>query len=437
MLERFPLTPNGKVDRKALPAPETARGAQGYVAPRNATEDILAGLWATLLKQDKVGIHDNFFDLGGHSLLATQLVSKLRAVFSAEVPLRTLFEAPSIAALAQRIEQARTRDLAPAMVPVGRDGALPLSYAQQRLWFLDQFEPGQAAYNIPAALVLKGTLDSVALAATFNDIVRRHEALRTTFALRDGNPVQVIAPVLALALPLTDLGALAPAERHAQAQWLIQDEAQTVFDLTLGPLMRTRLIKLADDEHVLLLTLHHIVADGWSMSVLINEIGLGYAAHRDGQAAALPTLAIQYADYAHWQRAWLSGAVLDEQLAYWQTQLSGAPTLLALPTDRPRPVVQSHRGARHGFSLDAHATAGLHALGRQAQATLFMSLAAVFNIVLARYAQQSDICLGTVIANRNRAEIEGLIGFFVNTLVLRTRIDGRCALRHAAATSQE
>ncbi|WP_083296527.1 non-ribosomal peptide synthetase [Duganella sp. HH101] len=423
VLEQMPLTPNGKVDRKALPAPDMARSDEGYVAPRTAAEEILAGIWAGVLKLDKVSIHDNFFALGGHSLLATQLVSQIRGAFEVELPLRAVFEAPTVAGLLKRMESAQRGLTVPPVTPVARSEDMPLSFAQQRLWFLDRLEPGSAFYNIPAAVRLSGQLDVAALHGALNEIVRRHEALRTCFGSANDAPLQVIAPVLELALSIDDLSDLPQAEREAKARWLAQDEAQTPFDLATGPLIRARLLRLSDSEHVVLLTVHHIVSDGWSAGVLVKEVAVLYGAFVQQQPSPLPELPVQYADFAHWQRQWLSGEVLQQQLDYWQGHLAGAPALLTLPTDRPRPAQQSHRGAMLPFALSAAATAGLNALSRQAKSTLFMTLTAAFNVLLSRYAGQDDICIGTPIANRNRAETEGLIGFFVNTLVLRTQVD--------------
>ncbi|OEZ96701.1 tyrocidine synthase 3 [Duganella sp. HH101] len=423
VLEQLPLTPNGKVDRKALPAPDMARSEKGYVAPRTAAEEIMAGIWAGVLKLDKVGLHDDFFVLGGHSLLATQLVSQIRSAFDIELPLRTVFEAPTVAGLLARMALTQRGLTATALAPVERKDGMPLSFAQQRLWFLDQFEPGSAFYNIPAAVHLNGQLDVAALKHTLNEIVRRHEALRTRFASVDGTPVQVILPALELALEATDLSDLPHAERDAKAQWLVQDEAQTPFDLATGPLIRARLLRMSASEHIVLLTMHHIVSDGWSSGILVNEVAALYGAYVQRQPSPLPELPIQYADFAHWQRQWLSGDVLQQQLDYWQGHLTGAPALLTLPTDHPRPVHQTHRGATQPLVLSATTTAALNALSRQKQSTLFMTLTAAFNVLLSRYAGQDDICIGTPIANRNRAETEGLIGFFVNTLVLRTQVD--------------
>ncbi|HYD81465.1 MAG TPA: amino acid adenylation domain-containing protein, partial [Paucimonas sp.] len=426
-LEQLPLSPNGKVDRKALPAPDMTRSEADYVAPRNPIERTLADIWADVLRLDKVGALDNFFALGGHSLLATQVVSRLRSAFSVDLPLRVLFETPTVEALAARIAQANPGQAAAGqnlpIVPLERGTPRALSFAQQRLWFLDQFETGSAFYNLPAAMRLVGRLDVPALGRTINAVVARHEALRTTFTTVDGAPVQVIAPSLTLDLPVTDLSDLPHAEREARAQWLAQDEAQTPFDLRTGPLLRARLLRLQENEHIALFTMHHIVSDGWSMGVLVREVAALYAAHVQGLPSPLPPLTIQYADFAHWQRQWLAGEVLQKQLDYWTAQLAGAPALLALPTDRPRPPVASYRGATLSFQVDAAVTARLQAVTSQAQATLFMTLAAVFNILLARHSGQSDISLGTPIANRNRSEIESLIGFFVNTLVLRTQVD--------------
>jgi amino acid adenylation domain-containing protein len=424
LLERLPLTSNGKIDRKSLPIPERTRSEAGYVAPRTSTEDVIAEIWAEVLKLDKVGVHDNFFALGGHSLMATQVNSQIKARIKADLPLRTLFEEPTIAQLALKLgAQQIGVAQAPGIVPVTREQALPLSFSQQRQWFLDQFEPGTAAYNIPIAVKLQGKLDTDALARTLNEIVRRHETLRTTFVAVDGVPQQIIAAHCTLALPTIDLSAYDPEERSRKAQALAHQEAGTGFDLANDTLIRARLIRLAPQEHVFLLTVHHIIADGWSMGVLIQEITVLYPAYVQGLASPLPELAVQYVDFACWQQRWLTGAVLQQHLSYWKQQLADAPELLTLPTDYPRPPVQSHRGARHVLTVDSVTNRRLQAISQQTNATLFMTLHAAFGILLARYAAQNDICIGTFIANRNRAETEPLIGFFVNTLVLRTRID--------------
>jgi amino acid adenylation domain-containing protein len=310
--------------------------------------------------------------------------------------------------------------VAPPLLPVERGGELLLSFAQARLWFLEQLEPGSSAYNIPAAVRLTGSLDVAALEQSLNEIFQRHEALRTTFAMVSGEPIQVIAPVKALTLPLVDLRQLPEAQQEAQVEHLATESAQQPFDLAMGPLLRATLLKLGEAEHVLLLTMHHIVSDGWSMGVLIRELAALYEAFSSGSPSPLPQLPIQYADFAHWQRQWLQGEVLAAQLSYWQQQLAGAQTVLELPTDRPRPAVQTFRGATQFLTLAEPLSQKLKTLSQRSGVTLFMTLLAAFQTLLYRYTGQEDICIGSPIANRNRSETEELIGFFVNTLVLRT-----------------
>ncbi|RMF36691.1 MAG: non-ribosomal peptide synthetase, partial [Chloroflexi bacterium] len=311
------------------------------------------------------------------------------------------------------------------ILPRKREGnALPLSFAQQRLWFLDQLAPNTPLYNIPDAIRLRGPLDVAVLERSLNEIVRRHESLRTTFRATDGKPVQVIAPTLKLPLPLVDLSGLPKAAREAEVQRLATEEAQRPFDLSRGPLLRVTLLRLGDEEHVALLTMHHIISDGWSMRVLVQELAALYDAFSHGRPSPLPDLPIQYADFALWQREWLQGEVLEEQLAYWKQQLSGSPPVLELPTDRPRPPVQSFRGAHRPFMLPRPLSQAIKALCRREGVTPFMLLLAAFQTLLHRYTGQDDISVGTPIANRNRAEIEGLIGYFANTLVLRTDLSG-------------
>jgi amino acid adenylation domain-containing protein len=422
-LDRMPLTPNGKVNRGALPAPDMTRSDEGYVAPRTPAEEIMAGIWAEVLKLDKVGIHDDFFALGGHSLLATQLMSRIRRALQVDMPLRALFDAPSIVMLMRKMVDAETGGGAPPLQRANRDRPLALSFAQQRLWFLDQLDRQSALYNIPVALRLTGHLDVSSLARTLNEILRRHEALRTCFVDDDGSPAQVVMPWVDLPLAVSDLSDLPVKERGVEAQRLLMEEAQTRFDLEADLLIRGALLRLDKEEHVLLLTMHHIVSDGWSMGVVVREMAALYQAFTEGRPSPLPELPIQYADFAQWQREWLRGEVLERQLSYWKRQLADSPSLLALPTDRPRPAQSSHIGATLPFELPATLVSGLQMLSRRTQSTLFMTLCAAFNVLLARYSGQSDICIGTPIANRNRAEVEDLIGFFVNTLVLRTQVD--------------
>jgi len=434
LLDTLPLLSNGKIDRQALPAPDRTRPEldKSFVAPRTPTEELLAQIWAQLLDLERVGVDDNFFDLGGHSLLATQAVSRMREAFQVEISLRRLFEVPTVAGLAESIEAARQAGqdlLAPPILPVPRNGDLALSFAQQRLWFFDQLEPGLSAYNIPAAVSLKGPFNLAALEQSLNEIVQRHESLRTTFKKVEGRPTQVIAPTLTIKLPVVDLRNLPAHERDIEVRRLITAEAQRPFDLSKGPLIRGTVLRLADEEHVGLLTMHHIVSDGWSTGLLVRELATLYVALCAGGSSPLPKLPIQYADFAHWQRQWLQGEVLESQIAYWKDRLAGAPALIDLPTDLPRPAVQTFRGAHKTLVLPKSLKDGFKALGRQEGVTLFMAMLAAFKVLLYRYTSQDDLIVGTPIANRNRVETEGLIGFFVNALVLRTDLSGNPSFR--------
>ncbi|WP_164003063.1 non-ribosomal peptide synthetase, partial [Pyxidicoccus caerfyrddinensis] len=402
VLEAFPLTPSGKVDRKALPAPEAPSGSAAYVAPRTPTEEILASLWAGLLRTEKVSVEDDFFALGGHSLLATQVVSRVRSALGVELPLRALFEAPTVAALAARIDSSResaTGLLAPSIVPVPRTGPLPLSFAQQRLWFIDQLEPGGSSYSIPRFVRMEGPLDVAALHRAFEELVRRHEALRTTFTQQDGQPLQLIASHAELPLELEDLSGLEPEAAREELQRRLREDTLRPFDLATGPLVRAGLWKLGPAQHVLSLNLHHIVSDGWSTAVLVREVAALYDAYVQGRPSPLPPLPIQYADYAVWQRQWLQGAVLEAQLAWWQQQLAGL-TLLQLPTDKPRPPVQTFRGAQVPAGLSLTTSDTLKALCQQEGATPFMLLLGAFQVLLARYSGQQDISVGSPVAGR-------------------------------------
>ncbi|BBA33066.1 putative linear pentadecapeptide gramicidin synthetase LgrB [Methylocaldum marinum] len=434
-LDALPLTPNGKVDRKALPAPERDGASAAYVPPQTPTEELLAGIWAELFGHERVGRHDDFFALGGHSLRAIQVVSRVRETLGLELPVRHLFEHPTLADLAAALDATRHTPTTalPPLTPVSRHQPLRLAFAQERLWFLDQLEGPSATYTIPGGLELHGPLEVAALRRSLAEIVRRHESLRTTFPTVDGVAVQHIAPSGPVPLPLIDLAALPDADRAAAFERRIADETRRPFDLAHGPLLRASLVRLAPDRHGLLLNLHHIVSDGWSMAVLVRELSTLYAAYALHQPAALPPLPIQYADYAQWQRTRLSGEVLDRQLRYWQQQLAGAPTLLELPTDHPRPPVQRFHGATRPLALDPALTQALRALSRRLGATLFMTLLSAFLTLLARYSRQDDLVVGTPVANRNRRETEGLIGFFVNTLVLRVDLAGNPAFEEVVA----
>ncbi|MGZ3457554.1 MAG: amino acid adenylation domain-containing protein, partial [Archangium sp.] len=440
VLEALPLTSNGKVDRKALPAPEAERLVEGTLAaPRTPAEELLAGIWARVLGVERVGIHDDFFELGGHSLLATQVVARIRDTFQVEVPLSLLFAAPTVARLAERMEEARARQgvRAAPLCPSDRNGPLPLSFAQQRLWFLDQLEPGGHAYNIPVALHMRGALDVRALQRGFDELVRRHESLRTSFGSEAGQPLQVISPAAPLRLDVVDLTCLPSSEREAEARRLAEVEALAPFDLARGPLLRTTLLRLQSTEHLLLLTMHHIVSDGWSMGLLVREMAALYEAFRAGEPSPLPELTLQYADYAAWQREWLRAEALEAQRSWWLQRMEGAPQALELPTDKPRPAVRSHRGALFRTTFSPRLTGALHTLGRREGATLFMTLLAGFQVLLSRYSGQTDIVVGSDIANRNRSETEGLIGFFVNQLAMRTRLEGNPSFRELLARVRE
>jgi amino acid adenylation domain-containing protein len=433
-LEALPLTPNGKVDRRALADLEAAKPQatedleEGL---RTETEEAIANVWAEVLDLEQVGVNDNFFELGGHSLLATQVVSRLRKKFKVDLPFRTLFEEPTVRAVAHRIEEslkASTRT-AEALAEVStiprapRSSPLPLSFAQQRFWFLHQLDPNSPSYNVPASVALSGSLNVSAFTAALNEVVRRHEILRTIFTSVGDQPAQLVVPSLELTLPLTDLSHLPANLRRPRALQLATEEARQPFDLTRAPLLRARLLHLEENEHVLLLTMHHIISDGWSLGLLIKEMASLYEAYSVGRESPLVELPIQYADYALWQRRQLTGATLEEHLTYWKNQLTGA-SALELPTDRPRPRAQTFSGARHSFRLSPPLSASLLELGRGEQATLFMTLLAAFQVLLSRYSGQSDISVGTPVAGRTRTEAEGLIGLFVNTLVVRVGVGG-------------
>ncbi|MFL5653191.1 MAG: amino acid adenylation domain-containing protein, partial [Ktedonobacteraceae bacterium] len=441
MMEALPLLPNGKVDRRALPDPNSLaeERSEEDLAARSPIEELLAMIWEELLGRPMHSIYENFFEAGGHSLLATQLIARVRTLMQVELPLQSMFEAPTVAELAQEIERVMRSEQEvemPPLVHVSREQELPLSFAQQRLWFLDQLDPGNAAYNLPSAVRLGGRLNPQALEQSVQEIVRRHESLRTTFHTREDHPVQVIKAKAQFCLSLADLSDLPLARREAEAQRLAQQEAKRPFDLVHGPLLRIMLLRLTEDEHVLLLSMHHIISDGWSMDVFVRELSALYRAFVAGQPSPLPELPIQYADFATWQRRWLQGPVLDAHLAYWSRQLGGG-TPLELPTDYPRPAVQSYRGASYSFMLPVRLAQALKTLSQQEGATLFMTLLAAFQALLAPYTGQSDIVVGTDIANRTRVETEALIGFFINLLVLRTDVSGTPTFRELLGRVRE
>ncbi len=458
-LPALPLSATGKVDRKALPAPDEAPGeAASYEPPATETERRIAEAWAEVLGRERIGRLDDFFLLGGHSLLATQVVARLRETLSAELPLRALFEEPTVAGLAERIDALTIEALTiealtieagaaeagratpdHALVALPRSPAggdrFPLSFAQRRLWFLDQLQPGSAAYNIPAAVRLSGPLDAAALGSALARVVARHEALRTTFEEVEGEPVQVVAAAQPVPLPVVDLAPL--AEREAELAQLARAEAALPFDLARGPLVRARLLRLGPGDHALLLSVHHIASDGWSMGLLVSELAAAYGALARGLPPALAPLPLQYADFAAWQRRALSEEALAGQREAALRRLAGAPLALDLPADRPRPAVATWRGASVPFALSPELSAAVAALARQAGATPFMVLAAALEALLARWSGQADLLLGTPVAGRERREVEGLIGLFVNTLVLRGRVDAEAGFTALLAGVRE
>jgi natural product biosynthesis luciferase-like monooxygenase protein/amino acid adenylation domain-containing protein len=428
----LPLTANGKIDRKALVKLEVTdtEDPANVEKPRTSIEEIMANLWMEVLRQKNVGVKENFFEIGGHSLLATQVISRVRQVFGVEMPLRALFEAPTVAGLAERVERMRGAGqvLAPPLTPVDRNSDLPLSYAQQRMWFLQQLKPESGAYNVPFGVRLSGELNKSALERSLNEIVRRHEVLRTHFVATDGNPVQVIRGEMEVEVEEIDLRDVAAEERKTEGWRLLREESSRPFDLTRGPLLRAKLLRLEKWEHVLLVNMHHIVSDGWSKEIMAREFVRMYEAYAQGKESQLEKLKIQYADYAVWQRKWLEGDVLEDQLKYWRRQLAGGEPL-ELPTDHARPGVMSQRGGSVRFSLGAELNEKLKDLSRGEGVTVFMSLLAALTVLLGKYAGQRDVAIGTAVANRNRLEVEDLIGFFVNTLVLRMHLNGEASLR--------
>ncbi len=461
-LPHLPLTHHGKLDRQALPIPQAKTTRQQIQFPRNPQEEAMADIWKEVLGLQMLDIRENFFEIGGHSLLAMQVISRIRAVFQLELPLRSLFEAPTVEELTSMIVLARNGDQQPLEPPItraprklARQHTAPISFAQQRLWILDRIDPGKATYNMPLALRLSGPLNVAALERSLCEIVTRHAVLRTTFPIMNDTPIQSIMPApVTMILPFIDLRHLPADERWQALLAVVAEEAEKPFNLVTGPLLRIHLLvsvsssgsdshrlpplplkgsitsnpKMSsgnapgvdETEHVLLLTMHHIVSDGWSMDVLNRELAILYLAFSAGKPSPLPPLSIQYADYAIWQRQWLQGDVLERQLNYWRKQLAGAPSLLALPTDQPRSAIRSSRGASYSFVILPAQVAALQKLGQHAGATLFMTLLAAFQVFLCRYCNQDDIVVGTPIANRTHKEVEDLIGFFVNTLVLRT-----------------
>ena len=468
VMNELPLTRNGKIDRRALPAPTSEHTIRRnrYVAPGTPVEEIMAGIWEDVLRLPQVSLEDNFFELGGHSLLATQVISRVRASFGVDLPLRQVFESPMVKQLAADVEKALLSDHGQVPQKAGQAArtsrishheqtyaapqtrgeevvaeisadvlkrdqvsvqnnflGLPLSYAQQGLWFIQQLEPDSVAYNVPLVLRIHGPLDVKGLRTSLEDILRRHESLRTRFVTIQGEPYQVIDDHSYVEMPLISLASLSEERRDAELRGLAQSEAQKPFALDQGPLLRAKLLEMEERHHVLLITMHHIITDGWSMPILLRELIEFYRASVSGEKPRLQELAIQYADFAVWQRQWLTGDLLDREADYWKQRLQGMEPL-DLPADHGRFAGMNHTVGAVPVTFPAELTAKLKELGRREGATLFMTLMAGFQVLLGWYANQDDVAVGTDIANRSRGETEGLIGFFVNQLVIRTSLAG-------------
>ncbi|HVN52764.1 MAG TPA: amino acid adenylation domain-containing protein [Anaerolineaceae bacterium] len=441
-LPALPLLPSGKVNRHALPAPEDPFKDTDAFGQANSTplELGLAELWREVLGVRQIRPDSHFFEMGGHSLLATRLVSRVRETYEINLPLRDLFEAPTLEGFSTRVNSYLTASNGlkqPPLQRASRSGPTPLSFAQKRLWFLEQLAPGDLSYNLPLAVRLEGDLDYSALQASLNEIVRRHETLRTRFILQNDVPAQDILPELEIPLQRHDLTGTPPERREEDLQNWLKAYSQKPFDLTAGPLLRAYLFELAPQKYVGLMVIHHIISDGWSLGVLLHELTSLYAAYTGGYPSPLAPLPIQYADYTIWQRDWMSGENYEQQLAYWKKQLANLPPLLELPTDLPRQALRSSQGGVVSFRLSAELSRMLEELDKQENVTLFMTLLAAFQVLLARYSGQEDIPVGTAIANRNRAETEGLIGFFVNTQVLRGDLSGEPTFRDLLTRTRE
>jgi amino acid adenylation domain-containing protein len=432
-LDSMPLTASGKVDRKALPAVDGRLSdlQVEYVPPRNETETGLAEIWREVLQLERVGIRDNFFALGGHSLLAAQVASRIARVLRVELPLREMFQSPTIAELAEQIVASQAggkRALGPPIVPVPREGELLPSFTQEALWFLDQLERGRATYTIYSPLRIKGRLNVATVEGALNEIVRRHEALRTRFPEVDGRPVQVIEPAEPTTLPLMDLSGFPPSERESRLRQAIAEEMERPIDLQNGPLIRITMYRKADDDHVAMVSAHHIIYDGWSMAVLLRELAKLYSAFEAGNSSPLPELPVQYADFVAWQRRWLQGDQLTRLREYWVKQLTGLSPL-ELPVDHPRPGIRTTRGATRFFELSPQTSAALLEFCRREGVTPFETLLAAFQVLLMRFSGQEDFAIGAPVANRDRPEIESLIGYFVNVVVLRSHLSGDPSFR--------
>jgi len=433
----IPYDSKGGIDRRALAdivmrldAP--ASGAEDYLAPRDNLEAHLTQIWMDVLHLDVIGVRDNFFRLGGHSLIATQIVARISDTWQIDLPLQRMFDAPTIEQLAAIIRPLVGSDPQPqasTIVRVARDRPIPLSFAQQRLWFLDQFDPDSAVYNIALPVRFPVQIDVAALQGALNDLIARHETLRTTFDTVADEPVQVIAPLLQIKMPVHDLRNMTEEARRLESQRLTSLQTRKPFDLKNGPVVRAELMRLRKNDNLLLITIHHIAADGWSMDIIARELVALYEARCNRTSPSLPDLPIQYADFACWQRRYLSGPVLQRDVTYWKNKLEGVPPLLELPTDRPRPARQTFTGGLHTFAMPLSLLKSVKSFSEQQQVTLFTTLLSAFYVLLYRYTGREDLVIGSPIANRVRPEFEGLIGFITNTLVLRTELSANATFR--------
>src|SRR5579871_6912182 len=440
VLDALPLLPNGKVDRKSLPVPNYGEIANTYRAPRTPEEEILCALFAEVLGLERVGIDGNFFELGGHSLMATRIVSRIRAALGSELPIRTVFESPTPAELGTRLREAGVRRI--PLVRQPRPESLPLSYAQERMWFLDRLDRGASAeYNMHSALRLRGDLDCQAMERAVNTIVERHESLRTHVAEAEGEPVQIIESELKIPLTVLDFSGLEEAERREKALEALKEEKEKIFDLKRGPVLRVKLLKLGERDYVLLRTVHHIVSDGWSEGVFNRELDILYRAYQEGKEKPLKPLDVQYADFTLWQRQWMDKGKLEEGLKYWKKQLEAIPESLELPTERSRPPMQTFEAEACTGLLSEEQVRGLRKLSQENQATLYMTLLAALGVLLSRYSGQDDLVLGSPIANRQDAQLDPIIGFFSNTLAMRIRVQKKetfqALLQNVRATTLE
>ncbi|MGE5409772.1 MAG: amino acid adenylation domain-containing protein, partial [Clostridiales bacterium] len=432
ILDSMPLTPNSKVDRKALPIPEDTASEEimdNYVSPQNPVEEFIANIWAdVLLAENPVGIFSNFFDLGGHSLLAAQVISRIRETFNVDIPLRSIFENPTVASLARVVERSKAASSGLSIPPikkVSRDQKLPLSFAQQRLWFLEQLEPDSPFYNIPEIYKIKGEVDLETLQKSLNYVVKRHEVLRTIFISEDGIPRQIVLPELEVKIELMDFSSYEEIQKNKAVEEILDKQAKTPIKITEAPLFRFSLIKKEKDEFIVLMIIHHIISDDWSTGIMFREISLVYENLLANSAFELEDLSVQYADYAYWQRDWLKGEILQKQLNYWKNKLEGIVPMISLPVDHARPAVQTFNGSFVTFEFSEELSQEVKNICRAEGSTLYMVLMAAFQMLLYKYSGQEDFCIGTPIANRNNTDAEKLIGFFVNTLVIRNDAENK------------